>query len=817
MAASWPGLLSRCVASEWKPLDKDSHMADARKSLEGLLKALGESSQYVSAGSLPPVLPGLEVNDVGTVGSPISTADAKRLMVKATQAPYGRGEQTIVDPNVRRVWQLEPAEFRLENREWDDHIAAIVKVVGDDFCIQQKVKADLYKLLIYEPGSFFAPHRDTEKSHQMFATLVVCLPSRHAGGALIVRHDGQTKRVDFGAKENQFKTQYAAFYADCEHEIEPVESGYRICLIYNLATVGKQQPAAPQNAEAVTQAAELLRALFADKTSELDKIAIPFEHQYSAAGLDPAQLKGSDRARADVLVRVAESLDYACYFALLTHWQSGSPDYSTMDYDPYRRRSSYGWSDNEDEEDGDADAGDDSEVEMEAVCDESLSLDHWLDPQGNPQPFGEIHLDDNEILTSDSREGWSRRQEISEATGNAGASMERWYRQGAIVIWPRDNTFCILAGEGQRAALPELEKLLASSKTDAGLTACKSFATEIVNHWQPRQNGPNGKLAFSRRMLDVLERIGTSELAERFVRDVLAKDFDGAEGKTLLRLCQKFGWAALGAALRRLIEQQKPTDYFARIQPIVALCRPLCCEAPPLTDDRRAVCAGLADALTEAIERWDKKATARYVSDESRAGVVDGVIHILASLSDEKQLDWFLAHVLADQRNYDLHQVLIPDVKAIHQWLSKVPEARAAATRLLKHCQSELRTATAHPIEPPADWAREAKLGCKCEDCRALSRFLRDPQARVGRFPIRQDRRQHLHQQIEEHRCDCTHVTERKGSPQTLVCTKTQASYERRLQQYKIDLMLLAELDAVANASENRSKPISAAKRKSKK
>jgi hypothetical protein len=50
----------------------------------------------------------------------------------------------------------------------------------------------------------------------MFATLVVGLPSRHEGGCLIVEHDGKTKKIDFGAKYAEFKTQYAAFYADCQ-------------------------------------------------------------------------------------------------------------------------------------------------------------------------------------------------------------------------------------------------------------------------------------------------------------------------------------------------------------------------------------------------------------------------------------------------------------------------------------------------------------------------------------------------------------------------------------------------------------------------
>ena len=48
--------------------------------------------------------------------------------------------------------------------------------------------AEFYKLLIYDAGSFFVDHRDTEKVPGMFATLVIALPSAHSGGELVVRH-----------------------------------------------------------------------------------------------------------------------------------------------------------------------------------------------------------------------------------------------------------------------------------------------------------------------------------------------------------------------------------------------------------------------------------------------------------------------------------------------------------------------------------------------------------------------------------------------------------------------------------------------------
>jgi hypothetical protein len=777
-------------------------MAQARQALEQLLATLGESSQFATSGSLAPVLPGLEVKGVGAIGSPVSAADAQRLIARATQAPYGRGEETIVDTDVRRVWQIEPSQVAFRNAEWNRHVTAIVDAVKQEFGIHQKVSAKLYKLLIYETGSFFAPHRDSEKTPGMFATLVVCLPSRHEGGTLVVRHDGQIKKIDFDGEDAEFKTQYAAFYADCQHEIMPVTAGYRICLVYNLVIVGKKrQPSAPNSATPVEQAAHLLEEIFADASSKPSKLAIPFEHQYTQAGLDPKHLKGSDRARADVLMRAAESLDYQCYLALLTHYQSGEVDYDTWDFDDRWGRRSYRRSYDDYDEDEDAEDDDDSGSEMGEVYEEELSLDHWLDPHGRKQPFGVMHLKEGELLNPEDRAGWAVHQEIREATGNEGVSMDRWYRQVVLVIWPRDRYFRVLASEGQGSAIPALERMAARSKKPTALASCRTFAEEIIDHWQPRQYG-GGESAYSGRMLKLLERIGTEELVERFLRDVLPKDFDGSEGKALHRLCQRFGWETCGAALHNFLAQQKPEDHYARLEHIVSICEPLCCDPPALTGERRTVCAALADALARVIQSWDRgPKVAWYRAEENRAGVVARVVHIFSTIGATEHLDQFLAHVLTDKRHYDLHQVLIPDVKAIYKWLPKVPAARPAASHLLQHCLAELRAATAHAIEPPKDWARDAELGCKCQDCQALSRFLRDPVQRVGRFPIRKERRRHLHQQIEAHQCDLTHVTERVGSPQTLVCTKTQASYQRRLKQFEVDRELLAELEALAGGA----------------
>jgi hypothetical protein len=336
----------------------------------------------------------------------------------------------------------------------------------------------------------------------------------------------------------------------------------------------------------------------------------------------------------------------------------------------------------------------------------------------------------------------------------------------------------------------------------------------------------------------VLERIGDKKLALRFLRDVFPENFNGSEGKALHGLCQRVGWKAIVPGIQEFLFQQKPTNYYTHLNQIVAICEHLCCDPPALSKERCVACALIADDLMKVVERWDKVRPNQWDDDfdsdafdteaddldeqrkdkhsekelddderealallrrgDKRTGVVASMVRMLSVIGVSKHLMNFLTHVLADTRHYDLRAVLIPDVRTLYAQPISTAAGRRAASRLLQHCLTELRTATAHPVEPPKDWKREAKLGCKCEDCVALSRFLRDPAERVGRFPMNKQRRQHLHRQIDKHRCDLKHVTERKGSPQTLVCTKTQDSYERRRKQYGSDQALLAELEPIA-------------------
>lgn len=151
-------------------------MAHGAKELAALVASLGETARFCVSGVLEAVLPGLAVKGVGPISLPILPSVARRIVGVAERAPYGRGAETLVDTDVRRVWQVDPANVSVTNPAWQKLVDGAVETVKQGLGIRASVRAELYKLLIYEKGSFFTPHRDSEQADGMFATLVATPP-----------------------------------------------------------------------------------------------------------------------------------------------------------------------------------------------------------------------------------------------------------------------------------------------------------------------------------------------------------------------------------------------------------------------------------------------------------------------------------------------------------------------------------------------------------------------------------------------------------------------------------------------------------------
>jgi 2OG-Fe(II) oxygenase superfamily len=422
---------------------------DVCKDLAELLGTVQRPGDFYASGRVELLAPRLAVEGVGQLAFPLLPVQAEQLIAIAERAPYGRGPATILDTSVRRTWQIRPDRVRLGGKHWQGTLGRIVALAAEGLGVSDPVSADLYKLLIYDKGSFFVSHRDTEKAPGMFATLVVALPSLASGGELVVRHKGREVKLDLASDETS-EMAFAAFYADCVHEVLPVTSGYRATLIYNLMRKGEGGTLEPPSYERETvRVTALLQQWAKSKASPEaaapEKVIYPLEHAYSPAELDFARLKGVDAAVANLLKSAASQADCDLHLALVSIEESGAAQYNGS----YRRR--YRGYDVDD--DGD-------EFEVVEVLDHWEHLTEWRRPDREPVALGDIPVEHGEVSPHDALEDMEPDEEhFQEATGNEGASFERTYRRAALVLWPRGRRLAVINQAGPRATLPYLESL----------------------------------------------------------------------------------------------------------------------------------------------------------------------------------------------------------------------------------------------------------------------------------------------------------------------------------------------------------------------
>jgi hypothetical protein len=106
-------------------------MASIATELAALLSAVTRPGDFFVAGTTEMFAPRLEVDGVGPVALPLLPTQAKQLVAAAERAPYGRGEDTVVDTDVRRTWQIGADRVRIEGKYWGQTLDAILARVAE--------------------------------------------------------------------------------------------------------------------------------------------------------------------------------------------------------------------------------------------------------------------------------------------------------------------------------------------------------------------------------------------------------------------------------------------------------------------------------------------------------------------------------------------------------------------------------------------------------------------------------------------------------------------------------------------------------------
>ena len=749
------------------------------------LAAVDRPGNYFASGTVPLILPGLEVAGLGPVALPLTANAAKELIACCHQAPYGKGTETVVDTKVRKVWELDPGQFELLNPEWPGCVERVTDAVREHLGLKEQIlDAQLYKLLIYEKGGFFLPHKDGEKVDRMVATLVVGLPSKHAGGELLVRHAGAESVIRFDDPAQQYALQYAAFYADCEHEVKPLQSGYRLCLVYNLVLSGRSQEKlqAPDFAAQTSQLTALMLKWKSSKQTE--KLAFGLSYEYSKDGLSPENLKGEDRTLAEVITSAAEQAGCRATIGLLTLWECGSAD-GDDGYDRYCRY------DDDDEDDGQSD-GDGVHTMLE-VHEDSLTASDWVQLDGTRPKFGTLTFDEKEFVSQQTIKETTPEEEFEGYTGNAGMTLQRWYRHAVIGVWPNESHYRVICGAGTGSAVSELYRM---AEQISGLSGdeklkhrmeCRRFGVAIISKWRSGHDVTVGdkRISAANLMLKALSRIGSRRLVQRFLQKIAPTEQLLTDVRRLARLCQRFGWSACDTGLTAIFEQQEPRRLNGKATLLLALC-----EYPDKDKVKLAICEKLTDMMLQSIHTWGMQIKFDHWED-SRVNALNLLLHLIKSqcgLDDDVRLAKTMELVQQLKEKFDPVTVQIPVARELLSFLSKHrPKNMQPIENWLRSLQMLLEQRTAVEPQTPEDFVREAVLLCTCANCKSVNNFLTKPDEQTFPLRVRQDLRNHVDANIRKYKADLSTMTIRQGSPQTLLCTKTTASWEFRHETWRQD------------------------------
>ncbi|GAQ91380.1 hypothetical protein KFL_007750060 [Klebsormidium nitens] len=558
-------------------------------------------------------LPGLEVPALGPISLPLLPYQAQQLAQVSPPAPFGRREATIYDDSVRKCRQLSPQEFRLAGPDWDSQVRQLTdERVKRDLRLPDtlKVVPSLYKCLLYEAGGFFTTHRDTEKEEGMFGTMVA-LPSAHSGGELVVRHANQKIVIDFGSMD-LYRLHYAAFFADCQHELRPVRSGYRLALIYNLIAQGSTRvPLPADNTEAAEQVVKAIKTWSRDKSGP-QKLVIPLAHQYSSKSLTFDSLRGTDMATIDVLLQAAKAPGappFHCNLGTLEKYEEGweyERGWENSEYKPYDRiESTY------------------SKLRDLVAVDKEKHKYDMLN-------FSRRELVPNDALD---HRGWDKVQ-AGEDTGNQGVKQDRWYHQAAVILWLHRDHWEVISADNADTAVMEAcsisDRLRARPGTfepvgmRSGTLSPREASTVVVlKHGHVSLEDeisralkalcPHSELLSedcARKLAELIIQHGTQDHAEAFVSNYGGPHAPGEP--VVAPLGAHFGWGGLHTPLLAALQRSFHPSNLARsfwlmldIAPPLANREGAAQEEPPLAT-KYGTAAGLGPkSSTGGEERED--------------------------------------------------------------------------------------------------------------------------------------------------------------------------------------------------------------------
>ncbi len=732
-----------------------------------------QAAAFFAEGRFPGEELAVQVTGHGPLTKPLTAAQAKHLHSLSQPSKFGHRERTLLDKAVRHSGEIDADDIELvpDSAGWTQLLEQVSQALGSG-----PLEAWMHKLLIYGAGQFFKPHQDTEKREGMVGTLVLIWPSAHIGGGLRVQHADQS--ATFASQHLQTEEiRWCAFYADCRHEVLPVEEGWRVALTYDLVV-----PAKVRNAPVGAPNAALLDALRgqfnAGGSNTLRPWVLMLDHEYTEHGLRWHLMKGEDRERVAALRAAADALGLTVHLALMEVQESWTA------VTEYRGRHQRGGA-----------------VQPDELIERSASLDFWVDRDGRVGPHARLSIQesDTESFTETGPEHRVN-EEYEGYMGNWGETLDYWYRRAALVIQSP------AAAERSRfaldfsGALKDLRALARGAEDSRQQAAAQAQRVHDLLMRQVMSKGRKLLAAYA----DIAAVLPEDEAALDLLHDFNPATFLPRDSRTLKVLLKGRGedwllqlikaWGSPKDAWRQGLqfgmsvthqeeEEDDDVDFgedgddvdddvsvarspYARLWPaklphFVGAC--LKAELTPTVVEALLESLWMLNLRQQDEQESRQSPAARKASQHARLqAVVELLQAFRAAPAPQAHLNHLREHVLGQPALYPLTE-LAPLALAFG------PEGASLKAEVM----DALRTALARPLRAEGDHSvADIEWTCRCADCKPVHAWAASPTAEAVILPMAQARRDHVERKLQDAGAPFKTETLRQGSPHKLKLQK---------------------------------------------
>lgn len=723
---------------------------------------------FHAQGAFPVQALSVEVQGFGGLPPFLQDAQVARLRENASAALFGHRDKTLMDTSVRDTAEIKAAALKLTG--WDAVWPGIEASAQAELGLEGiGLQAHLHNALLYGPGQFFKMHQDTEKLPGMVLTLVLVWPCAHLGGHLMVHRGDDVHRFQ-SEHLHADQIQWFAFYADCQHEVRPVQQGHRVVLTFNVVLKNESSQNQAKHSPALLAALEQHFEVTHNPAGK-QRLVIFLDHEYSEKGLSWSLLKGVDRAHAQALRSAADALGLRTYLALAEIHEMWTAQVSDVDYRRSRRQS--------------------SEPEPDELIEHSTTLDHWVDTDNAVQKLGRLQVSDHDIVCiRETDEDDLVNSEYEGYMGNYGETLDYWYRRAAVVLWPQASELLQQFDLDADKALQALVALAGQPAQAAKVLSTVQAVKARLLRFQSED---------SQRFTDqcqIAASLSDLQLALELLETATPWVFGGGHAGGLAVLVKAYGQKFCDELLSRWLQKYAPDDQVKNVlrewthtyagttlrQHLLGL--PKLIEAIQQT--------GLDLAWTERLAQtrgqlWLKlesqwmtlKPQARDAAWPWRSQFAAELIRSGLLLPGST-----LAAEVVHQLNEGLGTHSIALLSPLLLELDKAAHAVAGWSTLRERVKQALDLSLVKALPEVGDWSMVVPVMlCQCADCRQVMTFLKSQDTASLTLAMAEARRKHILEEFRQSGLMLAMDVLRQGSPHKLRINKPANLHEKAAEQ----------------------------------